>query len=231
MKRVFLASLLMPFLFCVSSGMASDKISEKIIERKVDSVLSKLSTREKIAQIMIVDLWSGDSPARKKIQDRLVRKEKIGGIIIMDDALNPAVDRVNQLHRMAEIPLLVTIDGEWGASMRYPELHAFPRQMQLGALADESLIYEMGYAIGKECRDLNIHVNFAPDVDINNNADNPVINSRSFGENKDIVARYGAAYMEGMRDAGVCGSAKHFPGHGDTNADSHKTLPVLPFSR
>ena len=149
----------------------------------------------------------------------------------MDDALNPAVDRVNQLHRMAEIPLLVTIDGEWGASMRYPELHAFPRQMQLGALTDESLIYEMGYAVGKECRDLNIHVNFAPDVDINNNAENPVINSRSFGENRDIVARYGAAYMEGMRDAGVCGSAKHFPGHGDTNADSHKTLPVLPFSR
>ena len=231
MKRVFLALFLMPFIFCVPDGMAADEISDKIIERKVDSVLSKLSTREKIAQIMIVDLWSGDSPARKKIQNRLVRKEKIGGIIIMDDALNPAVDRVNQLHRMAEIPLLVTIDGEWGASMRYPELHAFPHQMQLGALADESLIYEMGYAIGKECRDLNIHVNFAPDVDINNNADNPVINSRSFGENKDIVARYGAAYMEGMRDAGVCGSAKHFPGHGDTNADSHKTLPVLPFSR
>ena len=231
MKRVFLASLLMPFLFCVSSGMAADRISENNIEKKVDSIFRRLSTREKIAQIMVVDLWSGDSPTRKKIQNRLVRKEKIGGIIIMDDALNPAVDRVNQLHRMAEIPLLVTIDGEWGASMRYPELHAFPRQMQLGALTDESLIYEMGYAVGKECRDLNIHVNFAPDVDINNNAENPVINSRSFGENRDIVARYGAAYMEGMRDAGVCGSAKHFPGHGDTNADSHKTLPVLPFSR
>ena len=231
MKRVFLASLLMPFLFCVSGGMAADRISENNIEKKVDSIFRKLSTREKIAQIMVVDLWSGDSPARKKIQDRLVRKEKIGGIIIMDDALNPAVDRVNQLHRMAEIPLLVTIDGEWGASMRYPELHAFPRQMQLGALTDESLVYEMGYAVGKECRDLNIHVNFAPDIDINNNAENPVINSRSFGENRDIVARYGAAYMEGMRDAGVCGSAKHFPGHGDTNADSHKTLPVLPFSR
>ena len=152
MKRVFLASLLI--LFCASNGMAADRNSEKIIERKVDSIFRKLSTREKIAQIMVVDLWSGDSPARKKIQDRLVRKEKIGGIIIMDDALNPAVDRVNQLHRMAEIPLLVTIDGEWGASMRYPELHAFPRQMQLGALTDESLIYEMGYAVGKECRDL-----------------------------------------------------------------------------
>ena len=164
MKRVFLASLLMPFLFCVSSGMAADRISENNIEKKVDSIFRRLSTREKIAQIMVVDLWSGDSPARKKIQNRLVRKEKIGGIIIMDDALNPAVDRVNQLHRMAEIPLLVTIDGEWGASMRYPELHAFPRQMQLGALTDESLIYEMGYAVGKECRDLNIHVNFAPDV-------------------------------------------------------------------
>lgn len=203
---------------------------EASIKKQVDSVMSKLSPREKIAQLMIIEYCSSDHPKKKLIQNTLVKKEKIGGIIIMNDILIPATKRLNEFHKMATVPLLVTIDGEWGASMRYKEIPPFPRQMQLGALGSDSLVYKMGYAIGKECQDLNIHVNFAPDIDINNNPDNPAINTRSFGEDKDKVARYGTAYMQGMKEAGIYGSAKHFPGHGDTNVDSHKALPVLPFS-
>lgn len=200
-------------------------------EKVIDSVISTLSTREKIAQLMIIEFSSKDSPKRKMLQNRLIKNEKIGGVIIMNDHLLPAVERLNRMHSMAPLPLLVTIDGEWGVSMRYPELLFFPRQMQLGALPGDSLVYEMGKAIGRECRDLAIHVNFVPDVDINNNPENPVINTRSFGENKEIVAKYALAYMNGLRSEGIYGSAKHFPGHGDTDVDSHKSLPVLNFSK
>ena len=201
------------------------------IEKLADSVLSLLTLRQKIAQLMVIEVSSPDGLVRKTIQNELVRKEKIGGIILMDDELVAGMNRVNELHKMASVPLLVTIDGEWGASMRFKELPAFPRLMQLGALSSDTLVYEMGYAIGKECADLNIHVNFAPDVDINNNPDNPVINTRSFGEDKEKVSEYGVAFMKGMKKAGVAGSAKHFPGHGDTDVDSHKGLPRLPFDR
>lgn len=233
MKKIVLAfvTLLLSGAFAGAAGTPqARRLSDERVRAAVDSVMNKLSVREKIAQLMIISFQSGDNKEIQKIENRLVGRESVGGLIIMDDKLEHAVERLNQFHRMARVPLLITIDGEWGASMRYPELLKFPRQMQLGAISSDSLIYDMGHAIGEECRELNIHVNFAPDVDVNNNAGNPVINSRSFGENKEIVARYGAAYMEGMRDAGVYGSAKHFPGHGDTDVDSHKSLPTLPFT-
>lgn len=201
------------------------------IERQVDSVFATLSLREKVAQLFIVDFSSNQGTKIKAIQNKLVQHEKVGGLITMNDKLVPAMQRLNYLNRLASVPMLISIDGEWGASMRYKEVPAFPRQMQLGALEADSLIYKMGYAIGKECRDLKIQVNYAPDVDVNNNPDNPAINTRSFGEDKEKVARFGAAYMRGMKDAGVAGSAKHFPGHGDTDVDSHKALPQLPFSK
>ncbi len=199
------------------------------INKKVDSVLATLTDREKIAQLMIIVYSSRSTDAQKAIQNELIANEKIGGVIVMHDKVTLAVERTNQMHALASIPLLVTIDGEWGASMRFKEIPEFPRQMQLGALAADSLVYQMGYRIGEECSDLNIHVNFAPDIDINNNPDNPVINMRSFGEDREKVAQYGVAFLKGMNDAGVYGSIKHFPGHGDTDVDSHKALPVLTF--
>ena len=129
------------------------------------------------------------------------------------------------------IPMIVSIDGEWGAAMRYYEYAAFPRAMQLGALTDTLLVEQAGRRIGEELHALKIFVNYAPVVDVNNNPANPVINTRSFGENPWKVARMGAAYLRGMQSAGVFGSAKHFPGHGDTDVDSHKGLPVLLFDR
>lgn len=191
--------------------------------------MATLTDRQKIAQIMIIEYASGHKPHIQAIQNELVAKEKIGGIILMNDKMLPAIARTNELHSLAAVPLLATIDGEWGASMRYKEIPAFPRQMQMGALASDSLMYQMGYRIGEECRELNFHVNYAPDVDINNNPNNPVINARSFGEDKEKVSQYGWAYLKGMNDAGVFGSIKHFPGHGDTDVDSHKALPVLTF--
>ncbi|MEG0519280.1 MAG: glycoside hydrolase family 3 protein [Bacteroidales bacterium] len=226
-KYLFLSAFLSFGVFIPGSVAAK----EGKIERQVDSVFATLNLREKVAQLFIVDFSSTQSAKLKAIQNKLVQQEKVGGLITMNDKLIPAMQRLNYLNRLASVPMLISIDGEWGASMRYKEVPAFPRQMQLGALGADSLIYKMGYAIGKECRDLKIQVNYAPDVDVNNNPDNPVINTRSFGEDKEKVARFGAAYMRGMKDAGVAGSAKHFPGHGDTDVDSHKALPQLPFSK
>lgn len=149
----------------------------------------------------------------------------------MNDPLDGAIKRLNEFHAMAKTPLLVTIDGEWGLSMRFDEIPVFPRQMQLGALSSDSLVYEVGKAFGEECNKLNIHVDFAPDIDINNNINNPVINTRSFGEDREKVAKYGIALSKGMASMNVAGSAKHFPGHGDTDVDSHKGLPVLNFTK
>lgn len=219
------------FIILVPAGALLSNNYSKDYQKQADSVLSTLSIRQKVAQLFIIDFVSTNSQKIKEMQDQLVEKDGVGGLITMNDNLSGAVNRLNRLHKLAKVPLLVSIDGEWGISMRYKEIPAFQRQMQLGALSNDSLVYKMAKAIGQECRDLNIHINFAPDVDINNNPNNPAINTRSFGEDKIKVALYGAAYVQGMKDAGVAGSAKHFPGHGDTNIDSHKGLPILPFSK
>lgn len=219
----------------VSVNAAQDNVSKAflpkdIVEQRVDSVMKTLSLREKIAQLIIIEFCSEDKPEVMELQNYLVSKENVGGLILMYDVMEPGLKRTNELHRLAKTPLLMTIDAEWGMSMRYREVPVFPRQMQLGALAHDSLVYKAGYMIGKECREYNYHVNYASDIDVNINGENPVINTRAFGENKHKVAVYGAAFMKGMNDAGVFGSAKHFPGHGDTNVDSHKALPTLDFS-
>lgn len=196
----------------------------------IDSLIGSMSRREKIAQIIFEDINSQESPEKKAEHERLVR-EGLGGIIVMDDKLVDNMRLVNDLQRGARIPMMVSIDGEWGAAMRFYEFAAFPRAMQLGALDDEVLVEAAGRAIGEELSEIKIFMNFAPVVDVNNNANNPVIKTRSFGQTRERVARMGVAYMRGMQSANVWGSAKHFPGHGDTDVDSHKGLPVLLFDR
>ena len=229
-----LFSLLVPALAIAGNGQGKENKykypSQEKINRQVDSVFRKLSTREKIAQIMVIEFSSKDSKRKQEMQKRLIQKEKIGGLIPMNDVLVPAMKRMNQLNKLARIPMLITLDGEWGTNMRWKEIPAFQRQMQLGALSSDSLVYEVGRFIGMEHRALKIQVNFSPDIDINNNPNNPAINTRSFGEDKEKVANYGTAMLRGLRDGGVAGSAKHFPGHGDTDVDSHLALPVLPFT-
>ncbi len=229
-----LSCILMPVsMYAMENSPSSDKYkypSEEKIKRQVDSVFRKLSTREKIAQIMVIDFTSRDSKQMYAIQKRLVKKEKVGGIIPLGDVFVPAIKKLNELNKLAKIPMLVTLDAEWGASMRWDQIPAFQFFMQIGALKSDSLVYEIGKSIAQECRALKIQVNYSPVVDLNNSPTKHIVDIRSFGENKKKVARFSIAMMRGMRDGGVAGSAKHFPGHGDTDVDSHKALPVLPFS-
>lgn len=210
------------------SAKSSDS---KAIDEKVEEILKTLTLREKIAQIIIISMDSQNSPARKFTQDSLITYEHLGGLIVMDDDLTLSMARVNELQSKSKLPLIVSIDGEWGVGMRYDEYPDYPYQMQLGALSSDELIYQMGRYVGEECKDLNIYINFAPTIDINNNPNNPVINTRSLGADKEKVAKFGTAYMKGMQDVGVYTSAKHFPGHGDTNVDSHYGMPVLTFDK
>lgn len=189
----------------------------------------QMSLSEKVGQLFVV-AYSPNYNTQKQIE-RLIRKDHLGGIILMECPMDGYADVWNALQRNARIPLAISVDGEWGAAMRFDTLTPFPKNMQLGALPNDSLVYEVGLGMAKQFRRLGIHINYAPSVDINNNPLNPVIGPRSFGDNREKVATYGAALMRGLRDGGVWTSAKHFPGHGDTETDSHKSLPQLSFDR
>ncbi|MBQ2599717.1 MAG: hypothetical protein II580_08605 [Bacteroidales bacterium] len=210
--------------------MAAAACCSGLFAQDIDSLVANMSRREKIAQLIIEAIDSRESPELRARQEQWIR-EGLGGLIVMDDKLCDNIQMINELQSLARIPMIVSIDGEWGAAMRFYEYAAFPRAMQLGALDDEVLVEQAGRAIGEELRQIKIFANYAPVIDINNNPKNPVINTRSFGEDRERVSRLGAAYMRGMQGAGVWGSAKHFPGHGDTDVDSHKGLPVLTFGR
>ncbi len=198
----------------------------------INNIIDQMTIREKIAQIMILSFNCDVNNKNTKETIELIKSEKIGGVIIMNSRLEEGVEMINFMQSISKkIPLLVTIDGEWGASMRFHNILSFPRQMQLGSLSSDSLVYQMGRAIGEQLNRLGFHVNYAPTIDINNNPNNPVINTRAFGEDKDIVTNYGLAYMKGMQDLSIATSAKHFPGHGDTDIDSHMALPLLPFDK
>ena len=201
-----------------------------VFARDVDALIQSMTPREKFAQLIFVAIDSRESPEARASQERLIR-EGLGGVIVMDDKLVDNIRLINELQRGARIPLMVSIDGEWGAAMRYYEYAAFPRAMQLGALNDASLMEAAGRAIGEELSEIKIFMNYAPVVDVNNNPENSVIKTRSMGQSREKVARLGVAFTRGMQSACVWGSAKHFPGHGDTNVDSHKALPVLTFDR
>lgn len=224
--------LMLAFIFAVVWCGKSEERAANRIERQVERTLKKMTTREKVAQLIVSQTDSYIfSEGHALLTDTLVGIEGIGGLLIIQDSLPRYLNRMNELQAMSKIPIIVSIDGEWGPSMRFGEFPFFPQQMQLGALPSDSLIYEMGLAVAEQCKMVNIHINYAPVVDINVNPQNPVIHARSFGEDRDKVTAYGRAYMKGMQDGGIIACSKHFPGHGDTEVDSHKGLPVLPFSR
>lgn len=168
-----------------------------------------------------------DQAANKKKTIDLIKKQKVGGIILMKGEYSLSADWVREFQKTASTPLMVSIDGEWGIHMRIANTTKFPYALTLGAIDEESELYRMGKAIAEDCKRLGIHVNFAPVADININPNNPVINYRSFGENKENVFRKSLQYALGMQENGVMAVAKHFPGHGDTDMDSHHDLPVI----
>jgi beta-N-acetylhexosaminidase len=193
----------------------------------VDSVFQTLSDKEKIAQLMVIRAHSNLGPEHVQQVSDLIQKYNVGALCWFQGGPIRQANLNNYYQSIARTPLMMTIDGEWGLGMRLDSVNKFPYQLTMGALSNEQLVYEMGKAIGEQCKRIGIHVNYAPVVDINNNPNNPVIGYRSFGEDKEKVAKYGVAYMKGLQDAGVMACAKHFPGHGDVAVDSHLDLPVI----
>lgn len=202
---------------------------ERDVKRRVRTYVESMSVRDKVAQLVFVDVYPDRDSAFQAKADSIIFKEQVGGIILMEGNLEQTVRTCNHLQSLVKVPLAVTIDGEFGLGMRISEFRKYPRQGALAALPDGSLIYEMGRQIAKDMRSVKIDVNFAPVVDVNLHPDVNTIGDRSFGPDKRLVADYGSAVMRGMQDGGVVACAKHFPGHGDTAVDSHKALPVLKF--
>lgn len=232
MKKTLVVSMLVCLVF---NSFAQTK-SNLSADRWVDSVFESLSYNQKLAQLIIVRLSSIDPVTRKitfldKEVEEAVRKYDIGGICLFQGGPVTQANYINFFQSISQTPILISIDAENGLGMRMDSVIPFPRQMTLGAVQDPTLIYQYGHIVAEQCRRMGIQVNYAPVVDINNNPDNPVINDRSFGENKYRVAQYGIQYMKALQDAGVMACAKHFPGHGDVAVDSHVDLPVISKSK
>ena len=233
MKK-YLLPLLVLFAFPISlSAQNSSTFSQKKKDRWVDSVFKTLSQVEQIAQLMVVRLSSYDAKNKSAIfyeekVDSLVRKYNIGGICLFQGSPIKQADIINRLQSTSKTPILICMDAEWGVGMRMIDsVLPLPHQMMLGAISDAEIIYQYGKTVAEQCKRLGIQVNYAPVMDINNNPENPVINDRSFGEDKYKVTLFGTQYMKGLQDMGVMACAKHFPGHGDVAVDSHLDLPVI----
>ncbi len=196
-------------------------------EKWADSVLNQLSTRQKLGQLFMVAAFSHPDKMDVTGLEKLVKEYQVGGVIFFKGYPTQQVRLTNYLQSLANVPLFVGIDAEWGLAMRLDSTINYGYQMNLGAVEDDSLTYKMATEIALECKRLGIHINFAPVIDINNNPQNPVINLRSFGENKYLVRDKGLMYMKGLQDHGIMAVAKHFPGHGNTNVDSHYDLPII----
>ncbi len=196
-----------------------------------DSVYNTLSTRERAAQLVFPKIRPTEGEQSKAAIRRFVKTEGCGGLLFEKGPLAQYAEMTSYAKSLAKVPLLMTFDGEWGLSMRIDDSPRFPHNMALGAITDYRLLYEYGAEMARECRLLGIDVNFAPDADVNSNPKNPVIGFRSFGEDPSRVAKATVAYSLGLEDGGVQAVAKHFPGHGDTDVDSHKALPTVNHSR
>jgi beta-glucosidase-like glycosyl hydrolase/CubicO group peptidase (beta-lactamase class C family) len=198
---------------------------------EVDSILNSMSVKDMVAQSIWVEAWAGEEKNNFTRISDLVTNYGIGGVIFFEGSLEDQVDFIARLDKLTGIPLVYALDAEWGTGMRLKGIEDFPYQMTLGAIQNDSLLYLMGAAVAGQCHEAGINLNLAPVADVNNNPRNPVINYRSFGEDPEKVAKKAAMYMKGMQDNGVMACAKHFPGHGDTETDSHFGLPVINVKR
>ncbi len=227
-------------LFLISSTFYSGKplknnykkTNTKVVLQNnwVEQTYAQMTLSEKIGQLFMVQVFSNQNNKEKAAILELIKNQKVGGVIYSNGGPYRQVRLNNELQAASKIPLLVGMDAEWGLSMRLDSTFAFPWNMTLGAVKNKQLIERVGKHIGEHCKRLGVHINFAPVVDINTNPNNPIIGNRSFGENKNNVTEKALAFMQGMQGAGVLACAKHFPGHGDTENDSHKTLPTINFT-
>ena len=232
MKRKLLYAFTAVSLLFVSFANAQSFYEKTpAAERWVKKKFRKLSKDERIAQLMIIRAHSNLGPEHVAEVIDQIKKYNVGGLCFFQGGPVRQAMLTNLYQSIAKTPLMISIDGEWGLGMRLDSVINYPRQLMMGATQDAKLIYQFGKAVGEQCKRMGIQVNYAPDVDVNNNPMNPVINDRSFGEDKYKVALYGVQYMKGMQDVGVMATAKHFPGHGDVSVDSHNDLPVINKSR
>lgn len=197
-----------------------------------EKTYNSMTLDEKVGQLFMIRAHSDKDRKHEEEVKQYIKDYHVGGLCFFQGTPTKQARLTNEFQRAAKTPLMIGVDAEWGLGMRFKEdAFSFPRQLQLGAIQDYNLIYEMGLQVAKHAKRIGIHVNFAPVVDVNNNIDNPVINDRSFGEDVYNVATKSYAYMKGMQDGGIMACAKHFPGHGDTNVDSHADLPIIPHSK
>ena len=230
-RRVLLTTL--GILSIAANILAQPKSKSKQVDNTaaknhwVDSVYGKLTQEERIGQLFMVAAYSGGKNYNEEQVTKLINDHQVGGLIFMQGGPIRQAVLTNRYQHLAQTPLLIAMDAEWGIGMRLDSLKNYPREMMLGATHDTDLVNRIGGAIAAQCKRLGVNIDFAPDVDVNNNAANPVINSRSFGEDKVWVSRLGIAFMRGLQKNGVMACAKHFPGHGNTSVDSHKDLPLV----
>ena len=206
-------------------------VNQKAMTHWVDSVFKTLTTEEQLAQLIMPIVYPSQDTQAIKREEQRFSKFKWGGILYQKGLMAHQLIMNKRLQQTNSIPLLIALDGEWGLYMRLKDAPRFPRNLGLGLAGDAQMLYEYGREIARECRLMGIHVNFAPTVDVNINPLNPVIGSRSFGSTPSVVSQLSEAYALGLEDGGVLSVAKHFPGHGDTSEDSHKTLPIVQATR
>ena len=227
-----------PFIVFFTFAAFAQEVNPLVLEQHsedqkkwVDSIYNKMTLKEKVGQLFMIDVFSSKSKKETDKIKTLIEEFHIGGIIFSKGGPKRQARLNNEYQALSKVPLLIGMDAEWGLAMRLDSTKAFPWNMTLGAIKDNQLIEETGRQIARHCKRLGVHINFAPVVDINTNPKNPIIGNRSFGEDKNNVTEKALAFMKGMQKEGVLASAKHFPGHGDTDSDSHKTLPTISFDQ
>lgn len=218
--------ILILLFFSLALG-AQNSVIHRADSNWVKQKMAALSMEEKIGQLFMVAAYSNKGKAHEQQILKLIKEEHIGGLIFFQGKPEQQAWLTNAYQSQSKIPLMIAMDAEWGLAMRLDETFKFPWPITVGALQDTNLAFEYGKAIGEHCRSLGVHINFAPVVDINTNPQNPIIGARSLGEDPEKVSRLAASIMRGMQSQQVLAVAKHFPGHGDTDADSHKTLPTV----
>ncbi|NQX82987.1 MAG: serine hydrolase [Flavobacteriaceae bacterium] len=229
MKNIIGLSLLMFSFWGVNSQQLEPLVTKDYQKQQkwVDSIVSKMTVEQKIGQLIMLQAYSNKDKVYEDKLDYIIKKYHLGGLIFMQGTAKHQAELTNRFQESSTVPLLIGFDGEWGLDMRLKDTYKFPWNMTMGAIQDDSLIYDFGEVLGEHCKRMGIHINFAPVVDVNSNPKNPIIGNRSFGENKKNVTKKSIAFTKGIQSVGVMACAKHFPGHGDTSSDSHKTLPII----
>ncbi|MBO7608673.1 MAG: serine hydrolase [Muribaculaceae bacterium] len=204
-----------------------NNVDKAAMEAWVDAQMAAMTPEQRVAQLMVMGIDPQDNEPTRALIRKYVAENRVGGLIYNESTLAEQIAVTNYAQSQAVVPLMITIDGEWGLAMRVEGLPSFPRNLILGAVDDDALLYKYGREVARELRRVGIHVNFAPVLDVNDNPLNPVIGTRSFGESPEMVSRHAIAYARGLEDGGVLSVGKHFPGHGSSIEDSHKTLPLI----